>query len=208
MAVVVALGVLAVLSAAALALALAVRNKRAYTKSNELIPGTRSVAPASWAGSHDPEARLHRRLVAALAALRANQAFDHDGTLLDIRVELEQQAVEVDQQLVATAALPMHLRTEPLGRLTAAVESLEQAVADLAGSSAADTSARLSRALDDVRARTGLVAQARAALDELPPIEPTATLDPGVVPDPGTGPAGADPDTGAGSAEGQAGGSS
>ena len=190
MAALVALGVLAVLSAAAVALALALRNKAAYDRSNELIPGVKTVAPASWAGSHEPEARLHRRLRQALDALRANQAFDHDGSLLDIRVELEQQAVEVDQQLVATAALPLHLRPEPLSRLTAAVESLEQAVADLAGSSAADTSARLSRALDDVRARTGLVAQARAALDDLPLVDPAQP---------------AAPETEPGQAEGQAG---
>jgi hypothetical protein len=207
MAVLVVLGVLAVVSAAAAALVVALRNKAAVDRSNQLIPGVASVVPSSWAGSHDPEARLHRRLVQALHALRANQAFDHDGSLLDIRVELEHQAAEVDQQLVATAALPLHLRPDPLARLTAAVESLEQAVADLAGSSAADTSARLSRALDDVRARTGLVAQARAALDDLP-IEPTVAPDaaaPGTTaptPEPGvTGPGPGQPDQ-----RGQAGG--
>ncbi len=172
MAALVALGVLAVASAVAVVVAVALRNKAAFARSNELIPGVPSVAPASWAGSHDPEARLHRRLRQALEALRANQAFDDDGGLLDLRVELEQQALEIDRQLVVTAALPLHLRPDPLDRLTAAVTSLEQAVADLAGSSAADTSARLHRTLDDVRLRTGLVAQARAALDDLPSPEP------------------------------------
>jgi hypothetical protein len=180
----VVLGVLAVLSVAAVAAVIALRNKAAFERSNELIPGVRSVAPTSWAGSHEPEARLHRRLRQALDALRANQAFDHDGALLDLRVELEHQALEVDQQLVATAALPVHLRSDPLERLTGAVASLEQAVADLAGSSAAETAARLNRALDDVRARTGLVAQARAALEDLPPVEslpatPAPESDPG-----------------------------
>lgn len=169
----VVLAALAVLSGVAVAAVVALRTKAAFERSNELIPGVRSAAPASWAGSHEPEARLHRRLRQALAALRANQAFDHDGSLLDLRVELEQQAVEVDQQLVATAALPVHLRSDPLERLSGAVASLEQAVADLAGSSAAETSARLSRALDDVRSRTGLVAQARAALDDLPALAST-----------------------------------
>ena len=76
-----------------MAAVVALRNKAAFERSNELIPGVRSVAPTSWAGSHEPEARLHRRLIQALDALRANQAFDHDGSLLDLRVELEQQAV-------------------------------------------------------------------------------------------------------------------
>lgn len=154
------------------AIVIAVRNKAAYARSNELIPGVPTNAPASWAGSHDPEARLHRRLRDALAALRANQAFDDDGDMLDLRVELEHQAQTLDQQLISTAALPKNLRAEPLQRLTAAVVSIEQAVTDLATSSVAETGARLTRALDDVRARTGLVAQARAALDDLPDPEP------------------------------------
>lgn len=192
MAVLVVLGLLAVVSAVAVAAVIALRNKSAFERSNDLIPGVRSAAPAAWAGSHDPEARLHRRLRQALDALRANQAFDHDGHLLDLRVELEQQAVEVDEQLVATAALPVHLRSDPLERLTAAVASIEQAVADLAGASATETSARLARALDDVRVRTGLVAQARAALDDLPPVEPSPAPSPAPVaePDPDPGQAG------------------
>jgi len=161
---------------------IAARNKAAYARSNELIPGVATNAPASWAGSHDPEARLHRRLRDALAALRANQAFDDSGSMLDLRVELEQQAQTLDQQLISTAALPANLRAEPLARLTAAVVSIEQAVTDLATSSVAETEARLSRALDDVRARTGLVAQARAALDDLPDPEPVGGPAPGEAP--------------------------
>lgn len=152
--------------------ALAIRSKSAYDRSNELLPGVPTNAPSSWAGSHDPEARLHRRLRDALAALRANQDFDHDGTMIDLRVDLEQQAVALDDQLIATAALPKNLRSEPLARLTAAVESIERAVADLATSSVAETEARLNRALEDVRTRTGLVAQARAALDDLDRTDP------------------------------------
>lgn len=146
---------------------LAKRSKDSFEAANQLVPGMTSSAPASWAGSHDPEARLHRRLRDALAALRANQVFDQSGSLLDLRAELEAQALEVDEQLVATAALPMSLRGEPLDRLTEAVLAIERAVAELAGESATAVAARLEAVLDDVKTRTGTVAQARKALDEL-----------------------------------------
>jgi hypothetical protein len=156
------------------AVALVLRNKAAYDRSNELLPGIATSAPASWAGSHDPEARLHRRLRDAMVALRANQAYDLDGTLLDLRVDLEQQAVALDEQLVATTALPVHLRGEPLARIVGAVESIEQAVADLAGSTTAEIGTRLAVVLDDVRMRTDLVAQARTALDALDADDPAS----------------------------------
>ncbi|HEX2577361.1 MAG TPA: hypothetical protein VHK88_13485 [Aquihabitans sp.] len=145
----------------------ALRQRSTVEREAQLAPGLSTGAPASWAGSHDPEARLHRRLRDALAALRANQAFDDDGSMLDLRVQLEQEAVALDEQLVATAALPMRVRRDPLEKLTAAVETIEQAVADLAGASAETAAARLRVALDDVGTRTDLVAQARAALDAL-----------------------------------------
>ncbi|MCU1498245.1 MAG: hypothetical protein JWM47_2198 [Acidimicrobiales bacterium] len=149
---------------------LAVRNKAAFEEQAKLMPGVATSAPTAWAGSHEPEARLHRRLRDAMAALAANQAFDDDGSLLDLRVDLQQQAVALDEQLVITSALPLHLRAEPLGRIGGAVDAIEQAVADLAGSSVAEVSARMSRVLDEVSTRTGIVAQARAALDELGPM--------------------------------------
>lgn len=162
-----ALVVMAMVGAVAVAGVIALRNKSSFERDSRLAPGLSTSAPAAWAGSHDPEARLHRRLRDAIAALSVNQAFDDDGNLLDLRVELELQAVALDEQLVATAALPLHVRREPLERITRAVETIEHAVADLAGSSADEAGGRLDSALDDVRTRTGLVAQARAALDAL-----------------------------------------
>jgi len=162
-----ALVVMAMVGAVVVAGVIALRNKSSFERDSRLAPGLSTSAPAAWAGSHDPEARLHRRLRDAIAALSANQAFDDDGNLIDLRVELEHQAVALDEQLVATAALPLHVRREPLERITGGVVAIEQAVADLAGASASEAAARLSRVLDDVRTRTGLVAQARAALDAL-----------------------------------------
>lgn len=158
---------LAVVGAIAAIAALAKQSKDSFEVAGQLIPGMPTSAPASWAGSHDPEARLHRRLRDALVALRANQVFDHSGSLLDMRVELEQQALEVDEQLVATAALPLSMRGEPLDRLTEAVVSIERAVSDLAGESASTVAIRLEAVLDDLKARTSTVAQAREALDEI-----------------------------------------
>ncbi|QXC63081.1 hypothetical protein KSP35_10025 [Aquihabitans sp. G128] len=165
--------VLVAVAGVVLAGVLALRGKANFERDAQLVPGMASRAPTSWAGSHDPEARLHRRLRDAMRALAANQAFDDDGSLLDLRVELQQQAVGLDDQLVATAALPLELRTEPLERIGGAIATIEQAVADLAGSSAAEAAADLSRVLDDVRTRTGLVAQAREALDALGPLPDT-----------------------------------
>ncbi len=156
------------------------RVKAAQAREVELIPGMPTNAPASWAGSHDPEARMHRRLRDALAALRANRDFDNDGALLPLRVDLEMQARALDDQLVATAALPAHLRREPMDRLEAAVRGIEQGVADVAGVSVGDASARVARVLEDLRSATGTVAQARAALDELD-ANPTGTVAPPAV---------------------------
>lgn len=162
-----ALVVVAMVGGVAVAGIAALRNKANFERDSRLGPGLSSSAPTAWAGSHDPEARLHRRLRDVVAALSANQSFDMNGSLLDLRVELEQQAMALDEQLVATAALPLHVRAEPLARIVAAVESVEQAVAELARTSAEETAARLRTALEDIRIRTGLVAQARAALEEL-----------------------------------------
>lgn len=180
--------VLGVVAAVVVAVLIAVRNKSNFARDSRLAPGLSTSAPAAWAGSHDPEARLHRRLRDALAALRVNQSFDMDGHLLDLRVELEQQSAALDEQLVATAALPLHLRAEPLGSITAAVESVEQAVADLAQGSTGEAADRLDVALADIRARTGLVAQARHALDAMDDqaaLPGTPMARPGAVPSPG-----------------------
>lgn len=198
--------IVGVVGAALVAGFIAMRNKQAFTRDAKLGPGLATSAPAAWAGSHDPEARLHRRLRDAVAALAANQSFDFDGSLLDLRVELEQQSVALDEQLVATAALPVHMRSDPLGRISEAVVSLEQAVADLAGVSADEAAQRLSVALRDISDRTGMVAQARVALDaietdmvggpaetspptpaptERPTGEPTPSVEPGPNEEPG-----------------------
>src|ERR1700722_14028075 len=81
---------------------------RALNRDNQLIPGRPTHAPRSWAVSHDPEARLHRRLRDAMAALRAADSLDAGSALL-LRADLEQTALDLDNHLVAVAQLaPVH----------------------------------------------------------------------------------------------------
>ena len=118
--------------AAAVAATVVVRSgKRGYAKANEVVPGTATRAPAEWAGAHTPEARLHRRLRDAVKALRASPAIE-DAWMLDARVSLEQQALAVDERLIAVAALPERVRAEPLAGVAAAVDAVEVAVVSLA----------------------------------------------------------------------------
>lgn len=187
--------VVAIAALAAGASALAKRSKRDYETGNTTVPGRSGTVPDSWGGSHDPEARLHRRLVDAMAALRANQSFDDDGALLDLRVALEQQALALDERLVATAALPAHLKVDPLAQVTEAVDEVERTVADLATTSAADARPALEAALEDLRMRTTLLSEVRAQLDGVPDadadaeaVAPAPTTQPTVPPQSQTSP--------------------
>ncbi|MGI8756804.1 MAG: hypothetical protein ACR2MB_13295 [Acidimicrobiales bacterium] len=148
-----------------------------YKASNQVVPGRPTSAPSSWAGSHDACALLHRRLIVAMAALRANQAFDDDGALLDLRVELEQQALAIDERLVAIDALPAPGRAEPLTQVTAATAAIEQAVTDLASRSVADLKPAVDAALADLRERTTALDDIRRELDATDPsvVGPGAT---------------------------------
>lgn len=158
--------------------------KANYEQSNQVVPGRPTAAPTSWLGSHDPEARLHRRLIDAIRALHANQQFDTFGAYLDLRVELEHQAVLIDNELVVVAALPVAQRKEPLAKLTEAVESIEVAIGELARTSAQNAADQLARTLDGLRERTSTLEEAKAALDELDrqqggPTEQAPGSDPG-----------------------------
>lgn len=156
---------LLVAAGVAFAMALAKRSKADYDAGNVTVPGRSGAVPESWGGSHDPEAVLHRRLVTAMAALRANQTFDDDGGLLDLRVSLEQQALDLDQRLLAVAALPPAQKSAPLGHAEEAVTSIEQAVTDMATRTSTDATASLQAALDQAKERIALIGMAQAELD-------------------------------------------
>ena len=117
------------------------KQQRAITRDNQLIPGRPTRAPRSWAVSHDPEARLHRRLRDAMAALQAVNAMDTGSTVV-LRADLEQTAIQLDDQLVAVAQLTPPQREELLQAITTAVESVEAAVGRYAAAATMpDTSA-------------------------------------------------------------------
>lgn len=143
----------------------ALRNAQDFSDANEVIPGVPTQAPKAWAGAHSVEARLHRRLRDSMTALRANRTLD-EPALVQVREALEREALAIDDQLVAAAALPQRVRDEPLRQVATAVETVEAAVAEvvlLRGPERATTEA----AIDEVRTRLALVAEARAELDAL-----------------------------------------
>lgn len=158
---VVLLVVVALLAAGGVALA--VSSRRTFQRDNELIPGTPTSAPAAWAGSHTPEAKLHRRLRDVVRSTRALGLPD-DVALLDLRVSLEQQAVAIDERLIAAAALPAPVRTEPLARLSAAVDAIEAAAAQLALLDG-DGTQRIEDTTAEVARRIANAAELRAAVE-------------------------------------------
>ena len=161
--------------------AIARSGAKRYAESNRVVPGVPTRAPASWAGEHSAEARMHRRLRDAVAALAANPEIDRLG-LLEARLALEQQALSIDERLVAVAALPERVRVEPLAKLLAAVEAVEEASAQLASTGPAlDGRTALDEAMVRVEERVALLTSARAELDapERPPEAPGPTAQPG-----------------------------
>lgn len=110
-----------------------------------------------------------------MAALRANRSFDDDGALIDVRVELEEQALALDDELVSVAALPRERRAEPLARVAEAVDAIEAAVTELATSSASAARPRLDEVLRRIRERATIVDQIRVELDEIPDGPPATT---------------------------------
>lgn len=147
------------LAAAAAAAAVVVRNgKRQFSADNQVVPGTPTMAPAGWAGAHSPEARLHRRLRDAVAAVGANPTLA-DAWMLDARVSLEQQALMVDERLIAVAALPERVRAEPLAAVAAAVDAVEAAVAALVTESRPVERHALDQAMAEVAERVGRLEQ-------------------------------------------------
>jgi hypothetical protein len=145
-----------VVSAAVAATVVVRTQKRKFAEANVIVPGTTTKAPAEWAGAHTPEARLHRRLRDAVAAVRANPAME-DAFMMDARVSLEQQALAVDERLIAVAALPEGVRSEPLASVAAAVDAVEAAVAALVSGPQARSS--LDQAMTEVAARVSQLEQ-------------------------------------------------
>lgn len=156
-AVVVILAVLAVALLAAgvgFAMALARRGQQRLGDEIEILPGVETGAPTAWAGSHDPEAKLHRRLVTAIRGLRAQADLGYEGVdELELRVELEQHAVTVDKRLVGAATLPPQQRGPALAEVEVSVAAIESAAAELGRTIAQGDASVQVRGLEDLSAR-------------------------------------------------------
>ncbi len=145
----------------------ALRNAQDFSDANEIVPGVPTTAPKGWAGAHSPEARMHRRLRDAIVALQANASLD-DPAMAPVRSSIQEQALGVDDRLIAAAALPKGHRDGPLGQVEKAVSAIESAVAsvvDLRGPSMTS----IDQGLADVQARMRNVEAARAELEALSP---------------------------------------
>lgn len=162
-------GVLVAGAGAALAAA-AVAIARSRRRRNRVVPEVATSAPSSWAGAHTPLARLHRRLRAAVEAVRA--VSDPDGALIRARVEVEHAALAVDDHLVALHGMSERERATRMAQATAAVASVEEGAARLADAASTAPSGALP-AVEEALERAALVAEARRELDA----DPAAIID-------------------------------
>lgn len=144
---------------------IALRNAQSFEDANEVIPGVPTNAPKEWAGAHTTEARLHRRLRDAMTALRANRSLDA-ADLVSVREAVEQEALALDDRLVAVAALPGRHKADKLEQVERAVSAIEGVVADVVGLRGPAVE-DLEIGLAGVRTRIALVREARAELAEL-----------------------------------------
>lgn len=158
---VVAILVVLVALAAIGAAAVARSNRAQFAKANEIVPGVSTRAPSSWAGDHTPEATLHRRIRDAVSALPSRDDIER----FEVRSSLEQQALTVDEQLIAVAALPERVRGDQLAMVTSAVDALEAGVAALTASNQGQLDpAKIDAALAQLNERVALLAEARTEL--------------------------------------------
>lgn len=107
------------------------RSSKSTMTANAAIPGVDVAVPASWGGSHDPEARLHRRIRDAVAALDATLGTSGIAQI-DDRARLMVSAQELDQRLVTIWALPATAKARPLAEVEQGVAALESAATSVA----------------------------------------------------------------------------
>ena len=153
--------VLVVLALVGAVAGIAVAQQRGRARDNQVVPGRPTRAPASWAGAHSAEARLHRRLRDAVRALAALPDVD-----VTTRGEVEGHVLDLDDRLVAVAALPADQRQAPLRVLAEQVEAVEHAVGRFA-TDGLDGSTDARAGLDALSERLGHLAAAHAELDAL-----------------------------------------
>ncbi len=162
--VVLGLGVLAAVGAG-IYLAGAKAVKRSADRSLQIVPGVELDVPANWYGSHEAEARLHRRLRDAVASVRAAAA--GDASLALTLSQLEDHALRLDRHLINVARLPASARQPQVAEATRAVETFEELTAQtLTGATAyglESSTSDLSRLTDEL----GALEAARQEVEEI-----------------------------------------
>ncbi len=146
---------------------LAARSKQEFSEQNQVVPGRKSPAPASWAGAHSREAKLHRRLGDAVKGARANPRFVELG-LAPQMTAIEAEALAIDERLVAAAALPAAHRDAAIDPLEQHVVELEATIAELVTSvSVADSKVQLEAAVSAADIKLQALAEARAEVEQI-----------------------------------------
>ena len=159
--------VLTVGAVVAFGVALAARSKQEFAAQNEVVPGRRSPAPASWAGAHSREAKLHRRLGAAVKGAHANPRFVELGLASQMKA-IDAEALAIDERLVAAAALPAAHRDSAIDPLEQHVIDLEAAIAELVTSiSVSDSKVQLEAAVSAADIKLQALAEARAEVEQI-----------------------------------------
>ncbi len=160
-----ALLVLAVAAVIGFGVALAVRSKKEFTEQNQVVPGRPSPAPASWAGAHSREAKLHRRLGDAVKGAHENPRFVELGLAAQMQA-IDAEAMAIDERLVAAAALPAAHKDAAIDPLEANVERLEATIAEMVTSiTVADSKAQLELAVSAADLKLQALAAARAEVE-------------------------------------------
>lgn len=160
-----ALLVLTVAAVIGFAIALAVRSKREFDEQNQVVPGRSSPAPASWAGAHSREAKLHRRLGNAVRGAHANPRLVELGLAAQLR-SIDAEAMAIDERLVAAAGLPAAHRDATIESLEASVVQLEKAVVEVVNSiSVAESKQQLEQAVSAADLKLQALAAARAEVE-------------------------------------------
>ena len=160
-----ALLVLTVAAVVGFGIALAVRSKHEFGEQNQVVPGRPSPAPASWAGSHSREAKLHRRLGDAVRGAHANPRFVELGLAAQMQA-IDAEAMAIDERLVAASALPAAHRDAAIDPLEANVVQLETTIADMVTSiSVADSKQQLEQAVSAADLKLQALAAARAEVE-------------------------------------------
>ena len=162
-----ALLALTVVAVIGFGIALALRSKQEFTEQNQVVPGRKSPAPASWAGAHSREAKLHRRLGDAVRGAHENPRFVELGLAAQMHA-IDAEALAIDERLVAAAALPASHRDAAIDALEGHVERLEATIAEVVTSvTVADSKEQLEQAVSAADLKLQALAEARAEVERI-----------------------------------------